>query len=302
MCGNGNPPGTSSFAKLAAVLLLLSGISTAAAPGARHYSIYPDSPDVFLEALERNPCSGGLPGLPRLTGGITTHHFLANRQMVEYFETISASGLPDLIILLGPDHFVKHSGVVSISRLPWFTPLGVVEPDPDAAGRIERGAGLNASDESRFFGEHSMGALMPMVRAFIPGVRVVPIIIGWGVPQWKLDKLAGAIRGEIERGKVHVLLSMDFSHGKPHKKAVANDLKTKAAIMAGNAGAVPGLEVDSPGGLYLLMKLFSLEEPIFGSRTDSAELSGKDLSSCTSYMNVYYRMRIGRAESLSGRD
>jgi AmmeMemoRadiSam system protein B len=268
-------------------VIVIAGLSSISSAANVHYSIIPDYPGPVLEFIRGSRCDINTENLRRVCGGITTHHFLAAKLIVEYFEAVSVNGAPKKIILLGPDHFTHRAGIVSVSSLSWVTPLGVVEPDIDSGKRIYTNARLEAMDEGRFFGEHSIGTIMPFIKAYFPGTKVVPIIMTGGVSRARLDLLVESIRKELDE-KTHVMLSMDFSHGKSPKTAKNEDKRSIKAIIDGDCESINELDVDNRSGLYVMLRLFGTRNVRFGTHATSAEISGKELGKCTSYMDVYF--------------
>jgi len=255
---------------------------------ALQYSYFSDHPEVFKKVIRLyrkhlTPFAG-----EPVLGGIVTHHFLASRLMVEYFETVSRSFQPDRIIIIGPDHF--HRGVegVSLNDLEWKTPFGRLEPDLPAIEAIQRALGLKSYDHDAYATEHSIAVLAPFVKYYFPKARIVPILIRGNANRYMVENLFLALKPLMD-SHTHVILSMDFSHYKDSAGVFKADEATEKVMRGMDRKGVWGLDIDSRPGLYLMLKLFQKGRIFIGTHTNSAVLTGDlGMKSCTSYYTVYF--------------
>ncbi len=275
--------------------VLLCWIVSLAPASARtyHYSSWSDNAKPYIQAIEESrqgPTRGPAPSV-NVRAGIVTHHFLASGLMVRFFESLRAGASPDTIILMGPNHFHHGNQKISLSSLPWKTPFGVVEADPEITRTIEA-ATHTSEDPEAFTGEHSVGVLMPLLRYYFPRARVVPLLIDSRAEDYQLKALQNVLDRSLADPKVLVLLSMDFSHDSTAEIADTRDKKAEQVILSLNQGGVGGLDVDCRKGLWVLLsavrhlgevKIRVLEH------TSSAYLShNPGQSNATSYFTVLF--------------
>ena len=82
------------------------------------------------------------------------------------------------IVLVGPSHFVPFSGVSVSSVDEWETPMGPVAVDTTLAQaiRAECPVVIDLPDAHRR--EHSLEMQLPFVARLLPGVPIVPLVMG----------------------------------------------------------------------------------------------------------------------------
>lgn len=254
---------------------------------ALHCSSFSDRKDVYRTILEgRNKDRIRIPEGRSVPFGIVTHHFLASELIAEYFEAISSKDPPRRIVLIGPDHF--HQGIrsLSLTDLPWQTPFGVLEADRETIRGVAGRLGLRM-DPGAFSNEHSIGILVPFIKYHLPDCRLIPILVRKGVGKEKLDALFRELNN-LRDGKTHFILSSDFSHGKNPIEADREDARARDVIYRQDHDSVWDLDSDCQVGLHLLLRLSAGTTPLVVAHTNSARISGRDPSRCTSYFTVLF--------------
>lgn len=132
------------------------------------------------------------------------------------FSTIS----PDFsgtFVVIGP----SHRGYINcVSKVPWETPLGVVDNDTEFVGSLDI-----ETDEFSHRDEHSLEVQMPFIKYRFPRARIAPIMMGQqDYPSAiRLAEKIGAAIHQTHR-EVRIVASSDFSHYVPEEKAKSNDL------------------------------------------------------------------------------
>lgn len=135
------------------------------------------------------------------------------------------------IVLVGPAHRVPLTGSAVPTTARWITPLGAVEIDRAAAGRLSA-AGCAVPDDAPHAPEHSLEVQLPFLQRAVPGVPVLPVTVGVST----VDEVADMI-GKVAAGAV-LVCSTDLSHYQPDAVARAQDERTARAIEAGRADAI----------------------------------------------------------------
>jgi AmmeMemoRadiSam system protein B len=120
-------------------------------------------------------------------------------------------------IIIGPSHRGYHT---CISTIPWETPLGIVENDPDLASLLDI-----ETDEVSHRDEHSLEVQVPFIKYRFPRARILPILMGDQDYQ-NAEMLAGMVVsmvGKSGRDDIRLVASSDFSHYVPAEAARTND-------------------------------------------------------------------------------
>lgn len=228
---------------------------------------------------------------PPLAGGLVPHHLVAGALITDFFLDL-ARNPPSTIILVGPNH-ENRGARIATSRLGWATPFGTVAPASDLVDRMVRDGRLVVDDQA-LAPEHSVGGLMPYIRYHLPEARVVPIILHGDVSLAEVERLAGVVAPEVERGAA-LVASVDFSHYLTRAEAEERDRETWRAIAGYDLPAIMRMgddHLDSPASLFLLlatMRRLGIHGPVRTAHTNSGVLMGSDFAETTSYMLLKYR-------------
>jgi len=120
---------------------------------------------------------------------------------------------PAAIVLVGPSHFVPFEGVSIWPDGAWETPLGPIQIDEELASRIPAATDTVVEMPAAHGREHSLEMQLPFLAHLLPGVPMVPMVMGRQTQEtsFALGKaLARAIR---ESGReVLIIASSDLSH------------------------------------------------------------------------------------------
>ena len=132
------------------------------------------------------------------------------------------------VVLIGPSHYVGFTGVSVWPRGEWQTPLGSVAVDEGLATAIMAECSNIVEHPSAHGREHSLEMQLPFVARLLPGVPIVPIVMGHQTRRTALalgDGLAHAIAAKVAAGGGEVLLvaSSDLSHYEPAPRAAELD-------------------------------------------------------------------------------
>jgi AmmeMemoRadiSam system protein B len=117
----------------------------------------------------------------------------------------------DLVVLVGPSHFVGFDGVAVYRGGGFDSPLGIAPVDEATVSAL-----LGASDVIREYPpaharEHSLEMQVPFVRRVVPEAKIVPLVMGWQTAATACalaDALAVVLRGR----DALLVASTDLSH------------------------------------------------------------------------------------------
>lgn len=258
-----------------------------------HYSSSSDDPNPYLRVIQKSSLAAhpGLPAGQSIRAGIVTHHFLASGLMVRFFDTLRSQSSPDIIILIGPNHFHHGLANISLSSLPWKTPFGYLETDRHVIRRLRSAIDL-PEDPEAFTGEHSIGVLAPFLRYYFPHSRVVPILVDVNAQGILLKKLRIVLAELLRDPRVLVLLSMDFSHDSVARIADSRDEQARRTIFTIDLRGVSELHVDCRKGLWLLLASLSDLGHVkvqINEHTNSAQINGNfSQPDVTSYFTMFF--------------
>ena len=85
----------------------------------------------------------------------------------------------DVIVLVGPSHFVGFDGVAVYRAGGFQTPLGVAPIDVRCAVEIMSAAPIVREHDAAHAREHSLEMQLPFLQRLAPGVPIVPLVMGF---------------------------------------------------------------------------------------------------------------------------
>ena len=117
----------------------------------------------------------------------------------------------DLVVLVGPSHFVGFDGVAVVRAGGFETPFGVAPIDADAAEAIAAATPVVREYDAAHRREHSLEMQLPFVQRLAPNARIVPLVMGFQTADTARalgDALAAALAGR----RALLVASTDLSH------------------------------------------------------------------------------------------
>ena len=188
--------------------------------------------EIFLEAIAREQAT--VPPDLRVTGISVPHHLLAADLMARGFRAAAGSRY-DRVILLSPDHFNRSDRPLATTRRDFDTVFGLVENERAMSAALLE-AGDLFEDSALFEKEHGIAALLPFVKHFFAGAKVVPIAISGRSTRADWDRAVALLRNLIGPRDL-VIQSTDYSHYLPLSAAVQRDQETLNIIAANDPAA-----------------------------------------------------------------
>lgn len=117
-------------------------------------------------------------------------------------------------VLVGPSHFVAFDGVAIWARGAWDTPLGAVPVADRLAAAIAAESDAIVEYPDAHAREHSLEMQLPFLAHLLPGVPIVPLVMGYQHRATALalgDALARALGARADE-RVLLVASTDLSH------------------------------------------------------------------------------------------
>jgi hypothetical protein len=109
------------------------------------------------------------------------------------------------------------------------TPLGVAQVDEDAASALLAADPDCTSDPRPHEREHSIEVEVPFVQVALPGVPILPVVVGCDEPG-PCARFGEALAATLAGRRPLIVASSDLSHYPPYDDAVASDRAVLAAI------------------------------------------------------------------------
>jgi AmmeMemoRadiSam system protein B len=125
----------------------------------------------------------------------------------------SALEVPEVCLVLCPNHTGIGRPLAIVSEGAWETPLGEVPIDSTLAGALKQCCPLVEEDSSAHRTEHAAEVELPFLQFLQPNLRFVPIAVGTSQLE-ALEQLGNAIAEVIraQNSKILIVASSDMNH------------------------------------------------------------------------------------------
>ncbi len=128
---------------------------------------------------------------------------------------------PDLIVIIGPNHYGLGSGIASMKGI-WESPLGTIEVDDEAVDKVVEISKIVDIDSYAHSKDHCLEVQLPFLQFIYDNFKILPILL------WMQDKQTaediGEALAEIAKTKNTLLIaSSDFTHYEPNDVAHKKD-------------------------------------------------------------------------------
>ncbi|MCG8485559.1 MAG: AmmeMemoRadiSam system protein B [Clostridia bacterium] len=225
-------------------------------------------------------------------GGVTPHHLLADHMIAQFFKEIAANN-PNVIVLIGPNHGRIGRDKIHTGSWSWQTPFGILEAEKDMVKQIAEKTGAG-EDMNLLEKEHSIAALIPYVKYYLPEVQIVPLVLHGNLGIENSKKLANIILACMGDKECLVIGSVDFSHYLTPDKAEEMDEISIKAIKKRDFLAVSRMDndyLDSPPTIMTLFEIMNREN-VSGLKvldhSNSSIIAGEYAESNTSYYTLLF--------------
>lgn len=138
------------------------------------------------------------------------------------YKAISSKN-PELVIILGPNHFGVGKDVATMIDAQWETPLGLVEVDSEAAQEIANDSKYIEIDEFSHSKDHSLEVQIPMLQSMLSNeFKILPIILR--DQSLEMAKDVGNSVAQIAKSRnTMIVASSDFTHYEENSFAHSQD-------------------------------------------------------------------------------
>jgi len=214
-----------------------------------------DSPPIFSLAILDNPSF--LSAISRtyptseqnIVAGVVPHHALAGELIGGFF---SALPKPRTIVILGPNHAESGSANIQASDYIWETPVGSVETDLTLLANLGTSVPITTNNQV-VSSDQSIVTLIPYLAHYLPGVKVVPLVLKYTTLEEECLALAKALSALPD---VLVVGSIDFAHNLDSKTSEKNSNIVLSSIKNRNYEDILSMQsdyLDSPPSLVTVL-------------------------------------------------
>lgn len=137
----------------------------------------------------------------------------------------------DVIVLLGPSHYVGFDGAAIWPRGGFETPLGTLAIDDTLADALLAATPLLRDYPDAHAREHSLEMQLPFLATFAPQTPIVPIVMGFQTRETAFD-IGDAIGNVFARHRALLVASSDLSHFYDATTAATLDARVLARVEA----------------------------------------------------------------------
>lgn len=195
-------------------------------------SFYPDDPSELRSLIDdcyTSPLGpGSLPPSKEARSGVMAcvcphaGYIYSGPIAAHSYLWLSSLRRPEVVVILGPNHYGLGSGISTFREGEWETPLGSVRVDTPAASKIVELTGLvDYSPESQRR-EHSIEVQLPFLQSIYHSFSFVPVCLAF--QDIETARELGRGIAQILRGRDAILIaSSDLTHYEPATVAREKD-------------------------------------------------------------------------------
>ena len=185
---------------------------------------YPADPDDLRDMIGwcfSHPLGPGKPGdvgSDRRISGIMSPHagyVCSGMTAAHAYRALKEDGLPDLYVIIGPDHYGTAMGRTVICSEDFSTPLGVCRSDREVCSRLSE---VFADDPRAHAREHAVEVQVPFIQYIDPDPSIVAVSMG-DQSLRAAAELASVLREACSDRDAVVIASTDMSHYIPKEEA-----------------------------------------------------------------------------------
>lgn len=180
---------------------------------------YPGTRDALLREVDAHLASAGRDAAGRCPRAIIAPHagLMYSGPVAAWAYALVGECRYTAVVLVGPSHFVGFEGVSIWPRGEWQTPLGAIAVADSLAAAIAAESGGIVEYPPAHAREHSLEMQLPFVARLLPGVPIVPLVMGYQTRETAMtlgDALGRALaaRRGLTDGEILLVASSDLSH------------------------------------------------------------------------------------------
>ena len=215
------------------------------------------------------------------------------------FKYLAEDGLPDVIVIIGPNHTGIGSGVSIFYEGVWRTPLGDVKVDENLSELIMSNSSLIDRDITGHVHEHSIEVQIPFLQYIYAlnkkSFEIVPIVMLMQdlTTSREVGEAVGRALYDYNKSAV-IIASTDFTHYESQRSAYNKDMKVINRILELDTEGVIqevhkyNVSMCGPGPVTALItasKILGAHSAKLLKYATSGDITG-DLSSVVAYASI----------------
>ena len=172
-------------------------------------------------------------GSRRIVGLIVPHagYMYSGPVAANAYYALALDGIPEIFIILGPNHQGVGSLIATCESEVWQTPLGDVLVDTRLAKEIVKESGIVDIDDEAHKYEHSIEVQLPFLQ-YIYGSNFKIVPIAMMLQDMESSRILGnALAKVLKEFNAVIIASSDFTHYEPHDVAKSKDMKAIEKIL-----------------------------------------------------------------------
>lgn len=201
---------------------------------------------------------------------------------------------PELVVILGPNHWGIGSGVATVAGGVWRTPLGEVEVSVEDAKALAKVSGIvDFSDESHRR-EHSIEVQLPFLQyIYNSKFKILPVSMLFQDRETSVE-VGHAIAKIVKGRRCVIVASSDLTHYESHREASRKDAEFINAVLTLDVpkiySVIQRLNVSACGygpiaSLITAANELSIKKAELLKYATSGEVSG-DMSAVVGYASI----------------
>lgn len=155
------------------------------------------------------------------------------------FAALAEDGMPDVAVIIGPNHRGMGVPLAIVEKGFWDTPLGEIAIDEGVSASLLRNCRYMQADASAHASEHSLEVQAPFLQYLAPGkTRIVPIAVGIGPRDAAsvVAELGACIAAAVEGTDAVIIASTDMTHYESKASAQSKDALAIEALKTLDSG------------------------------------------------------------------
>lgn len=214
---------------------------------------YPSEPDILRAEVSRFT---GIHEERRPVKGVVSPHAGIMYSGPVAGAVYAGIHLPEVFMLLGPNHTGLGQPLALVSEGEWETPLGVVPIDRELATDLRAASPILHEDTVAHAREHSLEMQLPFLQALGSGFRIVPLVLGY-LPYDVCEALGHAVAQAVQRSSKSVVIvaSTDMTHcGRSYRHEPPAGMTAHDFACQEDRWAIDRIAALDPRGLYQVVR------------------------------------------------
>ena len=197
-------------------------------------SFYPDTEGALRTQIQQSFLHklgpGAIPAVPgtshnRTIGLIVPHagYTYSGPVAAHAYAHLASNGIVSSVVVIGPNHTGRGSGVSAMTEGDWMTPLGEAQIDAELGREIVKATDMIDIEDEAHRNEHSIEVQLPFLQFIYPRrFKFVPICMMLQDLETSIE-VGDAIAHAVQGKDVAIIASSDWTHYEPEAVAEPKD-------------------------------------------------------------------------------